>query len=99
MRCRGEPVVRTLGRLLIVCAALAVVKAAIIALLIVFGISLIWGLCAHPQEIFGFLALCALFSLVSAYPLLSLSTLGVLLVAAHLANRGVNDPQREQRPD
>lgn len=83
---------RVLGTLLVACVALAVVKAAIIALLIVFGISLIWGLCAHPQEMFGFLALCALFSLVSAYPLLSLSTFGVLVVAAHLADRGVNDP-------
>ena len=83
---------RTIGMLLTACVMLAVIKAAIVALLIVFGISLIWGLCVHPQEVFGFLALCALFSLVSAYPLLGLSTFGVLVVATHLANRGVNDP-------
>lgn len=75
---------RLLGIFLSACVILAVVKAAIIALLLLFLVALIWGLCLHPREVFGFMAYCAILGLVSAHPILIISIVGMAIIVGQL---------------
>ena len=86
MRRRGEPVVRALGTLLIVCVALAVVKAAIAALLLALVIALIWAACIHPRETFGLLTYCAVLGMLNAQPTLTLSIIFLLIIVGRINN-------------
>lgn len=75
---------RAIGSLLIVCVALAVVKAAMAALLLVLAIALIWALCLHSREVFGFMAYCAVMGMVNAQPTLVLAVIVLLIVVGQL---------------
>ena len=73
---------RALGTLLIVCVALAVVKAAIVALSLVLVIALIWAACIHPRQTFGLMTYCAIMAFASAHPVLALASLTLVVVVA-----------------
>lgn len=90
MRRRGESVVRALGTLLIVCVALAVVKAAIAALLLALVIALIWAACIYPRETFGLLTYCSAMGAISSHPMLCISIIGAAVIVAQFAK---NDEQ------
>lgn len=81
---RDGTVVRAIGSLLILCVALAVVKAAMVALLLMLAIALIWALCMHPREVFGFMAYCAVMGMVNAHPTLVLAAIVLLIVVGQL---------------
>jgi hypothetical protein len=76
--------VRAIGTLLIVCVALAVVKAAIASLLLVLIIALIWAACIHPRETFGLLIFFAVMGVVSAHPMSAIAIFGLAIVCAQL---------------
>lgn len=67
------------------CVILAAVKVAIVALLILFAVSLLWGLYLHPREVTGFIAYCTVLSLLGAHPALSLSVIGAAIIVAQFA--------------
>ena len=73
--------------LLSACVALAVVKAAIVALLILFLIALVWGACLHPREVMGFLTFCAALSLFNAHPLPMLLIVGSAVIAMQFSKK------------
>lgn len=79
---------RAIGTLLIACFALAVVKAAMLVLLIGLVIALIWAICRHPHEVFGFCCYCTIMGLVSAFPLSVLATIAALAICAALMEGG-----------
>lgn len=78
---------RALGTLLIVCVALAVVKAAVVALLLALVIALIWAACFHPREALGFMTYCTAMGMVNAQPTLVLAVIVLLIVVSTLKNR------------
>lgn len=67
------------------CVIFAALKAAIIALFILFLVSILWGLCLHPREVMGFFAYCTFLGLVSTHPLVSLLIVGLAVIAAQFA--------------
>lgn len=75
---------RLIGIFLSACVVLAAMKAAIVALLLLFTMSLIWGFYLHPRETFGFLAYCAILSIACAHPAAAVATIGLALVCAQL---------------
>lgn len=75
---------RAIGTLLIVCVALAVVKAAITALLLVLVIASIWAACIHPRQTFGLLIFFAVMGVVGAYPMSAIVIFGLATVCAQL---------------
>ncbi|NYF33803.1 hypothetical protein HDC29_003406 [Sphingopyxis sp. JAI108] len=78
---------RAIGTLLILCVALAVVKMAVVGLLMI-GISiLVWAACQHPRETFGLLAYVALMGLVSAQPWVWVAIVGLVAVTAQFAEK------------
>jgi len=94
--------VRALGMLLIVCVALAVVKAAIAALLLALVIALIWAACIHPRETFGLLTYCAVIAVFNAHPFTCFAIAGAVFVTAHVLdgkknrhsqNVGLDEPE------
>lgn len=70
-----------LGFFLAACVALAIAKAAITIFVLLFLVALIWGLCFHPREMFGFLAYCAIFGFIKAQPMLALLIIGAAIVS------------------
>lgn len=92
MRCRGEPVVRTLGRLLIACVALAVLKAVAAALLLALVIALIWAACLYPREMLGFIAYCGIMGVVSAHPMAAIAVISFAVVCAQLTKNSDEPP-------
>lgn len=64
--------------ILVACLALAVLKATIIALLIIFGLMILWGVLFRPAETFGFIALMGFMSLLEQRPLPVLLLIGFL---------------------
>ena len=76
---------RLVGIFLTACVVFAALKAAIIALLSLCLVSLLWGLYLHPREVMGFLAYCALMSLIGANPTLSLVIVGLVIISVQLA--------------
>ena len=78
---------RAIGTLLIVCIALAVVKAAIAALLLALVIVLIWAACIHPRETFGLLTYCAVMGVVSVHPQLILALIILTIIGTHIGKK------------
>lgn len=78
---------RLVGIFLSACVILAAVKVAIVALALLFLVSLLWGFCLYPREVAGFLAYCAALCSIGAHPVLSLSVVGLAVVAAQFAKR------------
>lgn len=70
-----------LGLFLAACVILAVAKAAITILTLLLLLALIWGLCLHPREMFGFLAYCAVFGAIKTQPMLVLLIVGAAIVS------------------
>jgi len=75
---------RAFGTLLIVCVALAVVKAAIAVLLLALVIAVIWAACRHPRETFGIFAYFTIIGLVGTYPFASLAVVGASVICLAL---------------
>lgn len=73
------------------CVTLAAVKAAIVALLILFAASLLWGLYLHPREVTGFFAYCTALSLIGAHPMASLAIIGIAVITAQFAKMKERD--------
>lgn len=72
--------------LLILSVALAVIKVAIIALLILFGIGLLVATVKHPAAAIGFMLMLVTVSLVEAHP--GAAGVGLIAIAiVGLANR------------
>ena len=76
---------RAIGTLLIVCVALAVVKAAIAAMLLALVIALLWAVCLHPREAFGLLTYCAILGMISTHPVTSLAIVGLAVASGQFA--------------
>ena len=83
---------RALGTLLIVCAALAAVKAAMLVLMLIFAIMLTWAVCVHPREMLGFMTYCGVFAIIGAHPAFSLSIITMAVVAAQFAKTAERSP-------
>ena len=75
---------RLIGIFLSACVILAIVKAAIVALLLLFLIALIWGFCLHPSETFGLLAFCAILGALNAQPVLVIAIVAVAIIIGQL---------------
>lgn len=73
---------RLIGIFLSACVMFAALKAAIAALLMLFLLSLLWGLYLHPREVTGFMAYCTALSLIGAHPSASLAIIGFVVIAA-----------------
>lgn len=69
--------------LLSACVVLALIKAVIIALLIVLAVSVVWAACSHPRELLTLLACLLTFNIVAAHPW---ATLGVVLLCIGVAH-------------
>lgn len=78
---------RAIGTLLIVCVALAVVKAAIAALLLALVLAVIWAACLHPREAFGLLTYCAIMGALNTYPYACPLIIGVAMALALVRHR------------
>ena len=76
---------RLLGIFLTACVILAVMKVAIVALFVLFLISLVWGIYLHPREVLGFFAFCTLLGLAGAHPIICLLIIGAALTAGQFA--------------
>lgn len=76
---------RLFGMFLTACVVFAALKAAIVALIFLFLVSLLWGLYLHPREVTGFFAYCTLMSFVGANPALSLAIVGLAIICVQLA--------------
>ena len=87
---------RWLVFVLVACLALAVLKATIIALLVTFGLMILWGVLFRPAETFGFFALMCFMSILERYPLPVLLLIGLLGVLAYL-QRPDNAPSSNER--
>ncbi|MBT2244718.1 hypothetical protein JQK15_14325 [Sphingobium sp. BHU LFT2] len=66
--------------LLILCVAMAALKVALAALVVIFGIGLLYSAIRHPAETIGFMLLMVTMSLVEKHPLAA----GVGLIATAL---------------
>ena len=77
---------RGVGAFLSLCLALAVARAAVSALMIVFLIALIWAVCRYPREVVAFFVYCTTLNLISAYPLASLLVIGVVVISSQFGN-------------
>lgn len=65
---------------------LAALKVAIVALSVMFLVSLLWGFYLRPREVAGFLVYCGVLSLLGAYPALSLSVIVFALFLSRFPN-------------
>lgn len=83
---------RAIGTFLIVCVALAVVKAAIAALLLALVIAVIWATCNYPRETFGLLTYCAVMGMISAHPQLVLAVTMLAILGAHIGKKWAKRP-------
>ena len=88
---RNGTIVRLAGMILLASVVLAAAKVVLAALSLLFLIVLTWGVCRHPQQAFAFVGLVTVTGLVKAYPLLTLSIIGVAVIVAHVA-KGGGDP-------
>lgn len=78
---------RLLCIFLTACVVFAALKAAIITLVLLFLVSLLWGLYLNPREVAGFLAYCTLLGLVSTHPTLTLVMVGLSVVSVQLTKK------------
>ena len=76
---------RLVGIFLSACVILAAMKAAIVALSLLFLVSLLWGFCLHPREVAAFVTFCALLSAFRLYPGPSIAIIGLAIIAAQFA--------------
>ncbi|KXU30232.1 hypothetical protein A0J57_21050 [Sphingobium sp. 22B] len=63
---------RLIGTLLVICMVFAVMKLAVMALLIALGIRLLVATLKHPREALGFMLMLATMSLIEAHPWIAL---------------------------
>ena len=82
---------RLLGIFLSACVIFAALKAAIVALVIAFIVSLLWGFYLHPREVMAFLAYCALLGLVGAHPTATLLIVGAAIIAGQFGQADRSD--------
>lgn len=68
---------RLVGWLLLACVVVAAIKLTIIALLVAFGISLLWSTIHHPKEALGFVALGVIVGVTKIHPLVCLLAFGL----------------------
>lgn len=78
---------RVIGIILAACMMLAVLKVAIVALLLLCGVFIVVGAFTHPAETFGLLTVALLFALFNYAPLLVAGTLCALCVLGAWAKR------------
>ncbi|MEL0156362.1 hypothetical protein [Sphingopyxis sp.] len=78
---------RLLCILLSACVIFAALKLAIIALFVLFGVSLLWGFYLRPVEVAGFLAYCATLSVIGAHPALSLSIIALAVILSQIGKK------------
>lgn len=76
---------RLLGFLLFASIILAVLKAAIVVLLLVLALSVLWAICYRPRETCAFIAYCAFWGAVSTRPALVLIILAALAAIGQVA--------------
>lgn len=82
---------RLLGIFLSACVIFAVLKAAIVALVILFVVSLLWGFYLRPREVMAFLAYCALLGLVGAHPTATLVIIGAAVIVGQFGRSDQSD--------
>lgn len=82
---------RLLGIFLSACVILAALKAAIIALVILFVVSLLWGFYLRPREVMAFLTYCALLGLVGAHPIGTLLVIGAAIIVGQFGRSDQSD--------
>jgi len=63
---------RAIGALIVMCVAIAVLKLAVLALLIILGIWLLAATIRHPRETLGFMLMLATMSLIETHPWIAL---------------------------
>lgn len=73
------------------CVIFAALKAAIVALFVLFLVSILWGLFLHPREMMGFLAYCTALSVIGAHPAASLGIIGLAVIAGQFAKMREKD--------
>lgn len=78
---------RILGLLLLACIVLAALKAAIMALVIVCGLTLLVGLITRPFEVLAWMAGFVLLGMAQSHPLAGLIVIGLLVFASASARR------------
>lgn len=78
---------RLVGIFLSACVILAAMKAAIVALSLLFLVSLLWGLFLRPREVGAFLAFCAFLSALSSHPGVCLAIIGLAILLAQFASK------------
>lgn len=59
---------RVVGYIILGSLALAVARAAIVALALLCLASFLWGFCARPKAMLGFIALCIVAKVAATYP-------------------------------
>ena len=64
---------RAIGALIVMCVAMAVLKLAVLALLIILGIWLLAAAIRHPRETLGFMLMLATMSLIETHPWIALA--------------------------
>lgn len=69
------------------CVILAALKLAIVALLVLFGVSLLWGLYLRPVEVAGFFAYCTALTLIGAHPAWSLSIIALAVIFSQIGKK------------
>jgi antibiotic biosynthesis monooxygenase (ABM) superfamily enzyme len=84
--------VRLLGFLFVVTIGLALFKAALVVLLLVYPLVLLWAVVVRPKETFGFLVFIVAMFLLDKHPLASLGTVVVLVVVGATAKRTCAPP-------
>ncbi|AMK24381.1 hypothetical protein [Sphingobium sp. TKS] len=76
---------RLIGTLLVICTAFAVMKLAVMALLIILGLWLLAVTIRHPREAFGFMLMLATVSLIEAHPWIALVGFVATAIAAAIS--------------
>lgn len=78
---------RLIGWLLTACIALAVLRLAIMVLLIAFCVSAVIALITRPREMVGLVMFFGLSAIIAAQPLAFIAIVSVLCIVAHLRRR------------
>ncbi len=78
---------RLLGFLFVVTIGLALFKAALAVLLLVYPLVLLWAVVVRPKETFGFLLFILAMFLLDKHPLVTLATIVALVGIGALAKQ------------
>lgn len=65
------------------CVIIAAIKAAIVALILLFMVSLLWGFYLRPRELAGFVMFCAFLSAFGMFPGACIAIIGLAIIAVH----------------